>query len=45
MEVDGIEYPRYPYIREELIGSDTSNAFVDTLRFSNCYLAGIGGDT
>ena len=23
---------------------DTSNAFVDTLRFSNCYLSGIGGD-
>lgn len=44
MEIDGISYPRYPYIREELIGSDTSNAFVDTLRFSNCYLNGAGAD-
>ena len=29
---------------EEDILTDTSNAFVDTMRFSNLYLAGIGGD-
>lgn len=37
-------YPYYPKIREEDIGKDTSNSFIDTLRFSNLYLPGIGGD-
>jgi hypothetical protein len=31
-------------IREKDIGTDTSNVFVDTLRFSNLYLNSIGGD-
>ena len=44
VEYNGEVYETYPYIRESLIGSDTSNSFVDTLRFSNCYLNGIGGD-
>ena len=37
-------YRYYPKIREEDIGTDTSNKFVDTLRISNIYLPGIGGD-
>lgn len=44
VEFNGEIYDKYPYIREELIGTDTSNSFVDTLRFSNLYLSGIGGD-
>lgn len=44
IEFNGELYPKYPYIREELLGVDTSNLFIDTLRFSNCYLAGCGGD-
>ena len=44
VEYDGTVYKWYPKIREEDIGSDTSNTFVDTLRFSNLYLSGIGGD-
>lgn len=41
---EGQLYKWYPKIREEDIGTDTSNRFVDTLRFSNVYLNGIGGD-
>ena len=44
VEYDGVVYKWYPKIREEDIGKDTSNTFVDTLRFSNLYLSGIGGD-
>ena len=44
VKVNGVEYPYYPKIREKDILSDTSNMFVDTLRFSNLYLASIGGD-
>ena len=44
IEFDGEIYPYYPRIREEDIGTDTSNSFVDTLRFDNLYLSGIGGD-
>lgn len=44
IEYDGVIYKWYPKIREEDIGKDTSNTFVDTLRFSNTYLVGIGGD-
>lgn len=44
VEFNGKEYKYYPKIREEDIGIDTSNLFVDTLRFSNSYLSGIGGD-
>lgn len=44
IEYNGEIYKWYPKIREEDIGKDTSNTFVDTLRFSNTYLVGIGGD-
>ena len=44
VEFNGTIYKWYPKIREEDIGTDTSNKFVDTLRFSNVYLAAIGGD-
>ena len=36
-------YPRYPKIRQNDIGKDTSNMFVDTLQMSNLFLDGIGG--
>ena len=41
---DGVLYKWYPKIREEDIETDTSNRFVDTLRFANTYLNSIGGD-
>ena len=44
VEFNGEVYKYYPKIREEDIGKDTSNSFIDTLRFSNLYLSGIGGD-
>lgn len=44
VEYNGTIYKWYPKIREEDIGTDTSNRFIDTMRFSNIYLAGIGGD-
>jgi len=37
-------YPNYPKIRENMIGKNTSNMFVDTLNISNLYLAGLAGD-
>lgn len=37
-------YKNYPYIRQEDIGCNTSNRFIDTLNISNLYLDGIGGD-
>lgn len=36
-------YKNYPYIRQEDIGRNTSNKFIDTLNISNLYLDGIGG--
>lgn len=36
-------YPKYPKIRQEDIGTDTSNKFVDSLNVSNLMLNGIGG--
>lgn len=44
MTIENEYYPNYPKIREEDIGMDTSNRFIDTLTFSNLYLPGIGGD-
>lgn len=41
---NGEYYPYYPYIRDNMIGTDTSNTFVDTLRMSNLYLSGMGAD-
>lgn len=37
-------YPYYPKIRKEDIGIDTSNKFIDTMKISNLYLPGLGGD-
>lgn len=37
-------YKRYPKIRQETIGSNTSNAFIDSLNISNPHLPSIGGD-
>ena len=42
--MNGEYYPFYPKIRQEDIGKDTSNMFVDTLIFSNIFLKSIGGD-
>ena len=42
--LDGQLYEYYPLIREEDIGSDTSNIFIDTLQISNLYLKGLEGD-
>ena len=41
----GNEYYRYyPKIREEDIGKNTGNKFVDTMKLSNLYLPGLCGD-
>lgn len=37
-------YRNYPYIREEMIGTDTSSMFIDSLQISNLYLKGLEGD-
>lgn len=37
-------YPYYPRIRQEDIGKNTNNSFVDTFKLSNLYLDGLGGD-
>lgn len=37
-------YKSYPRIRQEDIGTNTSNLFIDSLNISNLYLDGIGGD-
>lgn len=42
--VDNTYYPFYPKIRQEDIGKDTSNLFIDTLSFSNLHLTSIVGD-
>lgn len=44
MTIDNVYYEYYPKIREEDIGTDTSNKFIDTMNFSNLYLKGMGGD-
>lgn len=44
MIINNTFYPRYPKIRQEDIGSNTSNKFVDTMVICNAYLTGIGGD-
>lgn len=44
IDINGEHYEYYPRIREEMIGTDTSNLFVDTVRMSNAYLSGMGGD-
>lgn len=44
MVVDNIFYKHYPKIRQEDIGKDTSNKFVDTMNICNAYLEAIVGD-
>lgn len=44
MIINDVFYKNYPRIRQEDIGSNTSNKFIDTLNISNLYLDGIGGD-
>lgn len=44
MYVNNNFYKYYPKIREEDIGKNTSNKFIDTCNISNLYLEGIGGD-
>lgn len=44
MVINGKLYRHYPKLREEDIGTDTSNKFVDTMNIANLYLGAIGGD-
>lgn len=44
MVINGIMYKNYPYIRKELIGSNTTDKFIDTLEICNNYLPSIVGD-
>ena len=44
MVVNGKFYRWYPYIREDLIDTNTTNLFMDTLSLSNVYLKSIDGD-
>lgn len=44
MVINNTFYHHYPYIRQEDIGKNTSNVFVDTLSINNSYLSSIGGD-
>ena len=42
--VDGRLYKNYPIIRDDLIGTDTSNMFIDTMNIFNPYLKTLSGD-
>lgn len=42
--VDGKFYRWYPKIREEDIGTNTSNRFIDTLNICNLLIGGMGAD-
>ena len=44
MYVNNTYYPFYPRIEENNIGTNTGNSFIDTLKLSNLYLKGMGGD-
>jgi hypothetical protein len=44
MIINGNFFKHYPKIREEDIGTDTSNRFIDTLNICNAYLKAIVGD-
>lgn len=44
MVVNNTLYTHYPYIRSEMIGTNTSNMFVDTLQVANPMLVVMGGD-
>lgn len=43
MIINNTFYKNYPKLRQEDIGSNTSNKFIDTLNISNLYLEGCGG--
>lgn len=43
MIIGNVSYKHYPYIRQEDLGTNTSNRFIDTMNISNLYLDGIGG--
>ena len=42
--VNGIYYPFYPKIRENDVGTNTSDRFIDSFMMSNLMLKGLGGD-
>ena len=42
--INGEIYRHYPKIRDEYIGKDTSNMFIDTMNLPNFYLKSMGGD-
>jgi hypothetical protein len=44
MVINNTFYKNYPYIRQEDIGKNTSNLYIDTCQISNLYLGSIGGD-
>ena len=44
MYIDNEYYPFYPKIRNEDIGKNTGDKFIDTMMISNLYLPGIGRD-
>lgn len=44
MVIDGKFYKNYPYIRQDDIGNNTSNMFVDSANICNLYLDGLNGD-
>jgi len=44
MVINNTFYPHYPKIRQEDIGKNTSNTFIDTAQICNAYLGSIGGD-
>lgn len=44
IEFDGKFYKNYPKIRDEYIGTNTANKFIDTMNICNAYLESIGGD-
>ena len=43
MVIGNKSFKHYPKIRQEDLGSNTSNRFIDTMNISNLYLEGIGG--
>ena len=44
MIVNGTYYKYYPHITDDMIGSNTGTAFVDTMSMSNLYCGGAGMD-
>lgn len=44
MIINNVVYKHYPKIRQQDIGKNTSNLFVDTMNIANMYLGAICGD-